>query len=96
MSQQNVEVVRTGYGAFARRDGKALRTLIREHLDPEFTWTSIVTGSTYKGPAALLELIDDIEATVDYIHKSKRPRTSENMSSSPCRPPVAARRAVCR
>jgi hypothetical protein len=40
MSQENVEIVRKGYEAMARRDSEAIEALIREHAAPDAEFES--------------------------------------------------------
>jgi ketosteroid isomerase-like protein len=67
MSQENVELVCTAYKAIARRDREALAAILTDHLAPDFEFEAALTGATYKGVNALMELLDDIQDTVGYM-----------------------------
>lgn len=67
MSQENVELVRRAYEAFARRDSEALDALGPELLAPDFEFESVLTGQVYTGAQGLRDLAADLWATVDYM-----------------------------
>jgi ketosteroid isomerase-like protein len=67
MSQENVEAIQAAYEALVRDDRKALDALMQDRLARDFTFESTVTGGTYKGPAGLREMMDDIQRTVDWL-----------------------------
>ena len=72
MSQENLERIRSGYDALARRDIEALKALAREHPPaPGFEFESVLTGQVYRGTQGVLDLADDRWATVDYTAQAE-------------------------
>ena len=67
MSEENVEIVRAGYEAVARRDMDAIAALIREHVAPDFEFESVMTGQVYRGAQGIRDLADDLLETLDYV-----------------------------
>jgi ketosteroid isomerase-like protein len=67
MSQENVEVVRSGYETFARGDMESLAAHFRKHFDPEFEYRSELAGESYKGVEGVLAFAAGVrEAFQDY------------------------------
>ena len=96
MSAENVEIMRTAYEAIARRDRETLDAILRERLAPDFEFEAALTGATYRGLDGFWELLDDIEDTVGYGRKCRRPSIWATTCWSCCGCPVAVRGAVCR
>ena len=67
MSRENVEVVRSGYEAFVRRDVQALDPFAQRYLAPDFEFESVMTGQVYKGAQELRALAADLWETLDYV-----------------------------
>jgi ketosteroid isomerase-like protein len=67
MSQTNVEVVRLGFQAFARRDIEAMDAFMREHVAPDAEFESVMTGQVYKGAQGARDMAADLWETVDYV-----------------------------
>jgi ketosteroid isomerase-like protein len=67
MSEENVEIVRAGYEAVARRDMDAIAALIREHVAPDFEFESAMTAQVYRGAQGVRDLADDLWETLDYV-----------------------------
>ena len=66
MSEENVEVVRMGYEAMARRDLEAIDALVREHVAPDAEFESAMTGQVYRGAQGAKDLAADLWETLDY------------------------------
>jgi ketosteroid isomerase-like protein len=67
MSEENVEIVRMGYQAMARRDLEAIDALVREHVAPDAEFESAMTGQVYKGAQGARDLATDLWETLDYV-----------------------------
>jgi ketosteroid isomerase-like protein len=67
MSQENVEIVRVGLQAFARRDIEAMDAFMREHVAPDAEFESVMTGQVYKGAQGARDMAADLWETVDYV-----------------------------
>lgn len=66
MSREDVENVRSGYAAFAKRDREGIKAL----LDPEVTWYPalgpLLEQTSYHGPDAVCRLVlDEIPSVLD-------------------------------
>ena len=61
MSEENVEVVRAAYEAFARGD----RGVVARFADPEIEWTPLLGVEKLDGRKAVLEFLFDIENYID-------------------------------
>jgi ketosteroid isomerase-like protein len=67
MSEENVEIVRMGYDAFARRDLDAIGAVMRKHVAPNAEFESVLTGQIYTGVQGAYELAADLWETLpDY------------------------------
>lgn len=69
MSQQDVELVRKGFDAFARQDRAGIKAL----LDPEVTWYPalgpLLERSSYHGPDQICRLVlDEIPSVLQGFH----------------------------
>jgi ketosteroid isomerase-like protein len=67
MSQENVEVVRSGFEALAGADLERLGALAQEHVAPDFVFESVLTGRVYTGPQAAIDLASDLRETLEYV-----------------------------
>jgi ketosteroid isomerase-like protein len=67
MSEENVEIVRGGYEAVARRDRDAIDAFLREHVAPDFQFESALTGQVHRGAQGVRDLADDLWETLDYV-----------------------------
>jgi ketosteroid isomerase-like protein len=64
MSEENVEIVRRAYEAFARGGGKALL----DFLDPQVEWdvrSDLPDSDTYRGHEGMLRLFDTFDEVLD-------------------------------
>ena len=69
MSQQNIDLVQTGYAAFGRGDIPAFLSL----LDADVEWTTpgtsdLPTAGTRRGPAQVGEFFGVLSSLVDFEH----------------------------
>src|SRR6476646_8725242 len=62
MSQENVEVVRTGFEAYNRQDAEALAALSTTDVELVAAWVAI-EDSTFRGPAAWMSYLTLIRDT---------------------------------
>ena len=67
MSQENVELMRLGFQAFARRDIEAMDAFMREHVAPDAEFESVMTGQVHKGTQGAKDMAADLWETLDYV-----------------------------
>jgi ketosteroid isomerase-like protein len=67
MSEENVEIVRMAYDAFARRNLEAIGAVMRKHVAPNAEFHSALTGQVYKGVQGAYDLATDLWETLDYV-----------------------------
>jgi ketosteroid isomerase-like protein len=67
MSEENVEIVRLGYDAFAQRDLESIDAFVRDHVAPDAAFESAMTGQVYRGTQGARDLATDLWETLDYV-----------------------------
>jgi len=68
MSQENVELVRTGFAALRSGDTDRQEALMREHVHPEFELHPLYFDRVYVGVEGLREFLSDMRDTwEDYV-----------------------------
>jgi len=64
---ENVELLRRGFEALARRDMEAADVIMRKHYTPDFEFESALTGQVHKGAQGMRDLASDLWDTLDYV-----------------------------
>jgi ketosteroid isomerase-like protein len=65
MSSENVELVRSMFEAYGRRDLPAIRALVHSDVEVRPGLVGGLEGAVYRGPDGYIQFIEDVDATFD-------------------------------
>ena len=66
MSQENVELLRQAYSAFAQGDSESMAKLAGEYLHPDFELETTFVGHVFRGLDGLQEYINEVRENLGY------------------------------
>ena len=67
MSQENVDLLREAYSAFARGDSDSMAVLARDYLHPDFELETTFAGSVFRGFEGLQGFISEVRENLGYL-----------------------------
>ena len=67
MSQENVDLLREAYSAFARGDSDSLAKLAGDYLDPDFELETRFAGTVFRGIEGLQSFISEVRENLGYV-----------------------------